>query len=444
MSGGRDGDPAGPAEERLLRAALEMAVHVARADRAATPPRPVPRSLNAILRFRRLPPPAWHAVRLALDDDDFREHVATRIDEEEVGRAGWLFLVRPERWRVEFDELVATNAAELGSEDADVDTALPARQQRKLASMRARLDEATAQHHQARAELTQALAETDRLRSALDAALDEARRASEERVRAVRELKATEDRLARRTAELREVREALESDGARAARCADPDVPAPAAEPQPSHEVGEFAAARLRGLLGELSAALDEYAPPARSSDRPAVGGGRGDGGTARAVTPAGSAGQAVGRRRPRRCDRGLLEGSAEFVTWLIGEAGVRTIVDGYNVTMRHWSHLSVPEQRRALEQAACRLALRTGASIEIVFDGAGERVTRRHLRGADVVVRFTIEGVEADDEILAMVAALPPSTPVVVVSSDRRVADGAAALGANVVATGEFLDART
>ena len=70
MSGGRDGDPAGPAEERLLRAALEMAVHVARADRAATPPRPVPRSLNAILRFRRLPPPAWHAVRLALDDDD--------------------------------------------------------------------------------------------------------------------------------------------------------------------------------------------------------------------------------------------------------------------------------------------------------------------------------------------------------------------------------------
>ena len=428
MSGGRDGDPAGPAEERLLRAALEMAVHVARADRAATPPRPVPRSLNAILRFRRLPPPAWHAVRLALDDDDFREHVATRIDEEEVGRAGWLFLVRPERWRVEFDELVATNAAELGSEDANVDTALPARQQRKLASMRARLDEATAQHHQARAELTQALAETDRLRSALDAALD----------------KATEARLARRTAELREVREALESDGARAARCADPDVPAPAAEPQPSHEVGEFAAARLRGLLGELSAALDEYAPPARSSDRPAVGGGRGDGGTARAVTPAGSAGQAVGRRRPRRCDRGLLEGSAEFVTWLIGEAGVRTIVDGYNVTMRHWSHLSVPEQRRALEQAACRLALRTGASIEIVFDGAGERVTRRHLRGADVVVRFTIEGVEADDEILAMVAALPPSTPVVVVSSDRRVADGAAALGANVVATGEFLDART
>lgn len=322
-----------------------------------------------------------------------------------------------------------------------------ARRQRKLASIRARLDEATTQRRQARAELTQALAETDRLRS-------RARRRTQRGTPGLRGTRARRPRAqgdrgtasrARTARTFVRCTRRSSPTGARAARCADPDVPAPAAEPQPSHEVGEFAAARLRGLLGELSAALDEYTPPARSSDRPAVGGGRGDGGTARAVTPAGSAGQAVGRRRPRRCDRGLLEGSAEFVTWLIGEAGVRTIVDGYNVTMRHWSHLSVPEQRRALEQAACRLALRTGASIEIVFDGAGERVTRRHLRGADVVVRFTIEGVEADDEILAMVAALPPSTPVVVVSRSIGASPTtAAALGANVVATGEFLDART
>jgi hypothetical protein len=56
--------------------------------------------------------------------------------------------------------------------------------------------------------------------------------------------------------------------------------------------------------------------------------------------------------------------------------------------------------------------------------------------------VSFSPAGVEADDVLLARVADLDPSRPVVVASSDRRVRDGAAAMGANVVASAQLLAA--
>lgn len=43
---------------------------------------------------------------------------------------------------------------------------------------------------------------------------------------------------------------------------------------------------------------------------------------------------------------------------------------------------------------------------------------------------------------VLARVADLDPARPVVVASSDRRVQDGAAALGANVVSSPQLLAA--
>ena len=48
------------------------------------------------------------------------------------------------------------------------------------------------------------------------------------------------------------------------------------------------------------------------------------------------------------------------------------------------------------------------------------------------VRVHFSPAGVEADDVILDMVTELPTDTAVLVVSSDRRVAQGSRRLGAN------------
>ena len=67
----------------------------------------------------------------------------------------------------------------------------------------------------------------------------------------------------------------------------------------------------------------------------------------------------------------------------------------------------------------------------------------RRPSVGAPLPVRvhFSPADTEADDVILSMVAGLPTDTPVLVVSSDRRVAEGARRLGANSVRSSVLLE---
>jgi rRNA-processing protein FCF1 len=61
-------------------------------------------------------------------------------------------------------------------------------------------------------------------------------------------------------------------------------------------------------------------------------------------------------------------------------------------------------------------------------------------LARSGVRYRFTAAGVEADDVLLARVDEEPPDRPVVVVSSDRRVRDGAHRRGANVLGARQIL----
>ncbi len=70
--------------------------------------------------------------------------------------------------------------------------------------------------------------------------------------------------------------------------------------------------------------------------------------------------------------------------------------------------------------------------------EGDGGRPHRGGV-GSKVRVSFTPDGFEADDEILKRVAELDAHIPVVVVSNDRRVRDGARQGGANVVSSSRF-----
>jgi predicted RNA-binding protein with PIN domain len=85
-------------------------------------------------------------------------------------------------------------------------------------------------------------------------------------------------------------------------------------------------------------------------------------------------------------------------------------------------------------------LQARVRASLHVVFDGDADG--SRPSVGAPLPVRvhFSPEHTEADDVILGMVAQLPTDTAVVVVSSDRRVAEGARRLGANSVRSSVLL----
>ena len=118
-------------------------------------------------------------------------------------------------------------------------------------------------------------------------------------------------------------------------------------------------------------------------------------------------------------------------------------LVDGYNVSQRGWAELPIAEQRRRLVDALTELAARTGASVSVVFDGAESAWPAAVPTTSRLVnVSFSPPDVEADDVVLARVAEIDPSRPVLVASSDRRVADGAAAQGANVVSSVQLLAA--
>jgi predicted RNA-binding protein with PIN domain len=115
-------------------------------------------------------------------------------------------------------------------------------------------------------------------------------------------------------------------------------------------------------------------------------------------------------------------------------------IADGYNISMEAWPLLDGAAQRSSLLNMLAALQARTSALVHVVFDGEG--AGSRPAVGAPLAVRvhFSKADVEADDVILDMVAGLPTDQPVIVVSSDRRVQDGARRLGANVVSSGQLL----
>ncbi|HJR41293.1 MAG TPA: NYN domain-containing protein [Gemmatimonadaceae bacterium] len=138
-----------------------------------------------------------------------------------------------------------------------------------------------------------------------------------------------------------------------------------------------------------------------------------------------------------------MIDDTVEAADHLFRVPGMSVLVDGYNVSQRGWPDLTIAEQRRRLVDALTELAARTGADVAVVFDGA-EPVWPAVVPSTSRVVKvsFSPPDVEADDVVLARVADIDPTRPVVVASSDRRVADGAAAMGANVVSSHQLLGA--
>jgi hypothetical protein len=100
-------------------------------------------------------------------------------------------------------------------------------------------------------------------------------------------------------------------------------------------------------------------------------------------------------------------------------------VVDGYNVTKSAWPAMPLEAQRNRLVQALGALAARTGAEVTCVFDGADVSVPSPVGSAAGVRVRFSPQGETADELIRRLVRAEPEGRAVIVVSSDREVAEG-------------------
>ncbi|GAB3150415.1 NYN domain-containing protein [Micromonospora sonneratiae] len=105
-------------------------------------------------------------------------------------------------------------------------------------------------------------------------------------------------------------------------------------------------------------------------------------------------------------------------------------VVDGYNVTKRGFGEMSLEQQRKRLITGLGGIAAQTGDEVTVVFDGA-ERMHGLPPSPRGVRVLFSRKGETADDLIRRLVRAEPSGRPIVVISSDREVADGVRRHGA-------------
>ncbi|GAA3751405.1 NYN domain-containing protein [Streptomyces tremellae] len=115
-------------------------------------------------------------------------------------------------------------------------------------------------------------------------------------------------------------------------------------------------------------------------------------------------------------------------------------LVDGYNVTKTGYPTMPLDKQRLRLLGGLSMLAAQSGAEVTCVFDGAELAAPVLLAPPRGVRVLFSKPGVTADELIRRLVRAEPPGRPVVVVSTDREVADGVAAAGARPVASALLL----
>jgi hypothetical protein len=284
-------------------------------------------------------------------------------------------------------------------------------------------------------------AEADRLQAELERLRSRLRGLREERDLARRQAAGAEQRAdatRREVDELRATLEDLEAERDQLARTLEE------AEQERRRAVDRAARrhdAELRRLRDELAALRRDaedrrQAEQRRQEDR---GAGTDDRSPERVPAPPARA-RGNGRLRPGRPSTlppGVVTGTAEAVELLL-HPGRLVLVDGYNVTKQHRGHLTLELQRRWLTQQLAALATRRRVRPVAVFDGEQVGGGRSWLGGRQVEVRFTGEGITADDELVLAVEAT--DEPVVVVTDDRELRARLMASGADVVGTAPFL----
>ncbi|MCF3118226.1 NYN domain-containing protein [Streptomyces arenae] len=402
-------------------------------------PAELPAQLRQYARFTptRRAKFAGNAMAAALESEPlFRQRIGERLREAQPELAGALdagspppaadpldvaaaaYVLRPTGW-VKLVTAAGEEAQRADAERADEET-------------RAELDRLREELAAARG---QTKAETERLRTELEAARREAESMHRKLRGALSDVKRGEAALRKAAAETEAVR----------------------AEGQAQVSAAESETRRLKARLGETEAALEASRRAAREgrsvedmrvrllldtvldaaqglrrelalppvSVRPAE--------TVDAVEP--------GRMSPKDiATRALSENDPAILDQLLALPQAHLVVDGYNVTKTGYPTMPLEKQRLRLLGSLSQLALQSGAEVTCVFDGAELAAPVLLAPPRGVRVLFSKPGVTADELIRQLVRAEPPGRPVVVVSTDREVADGIAKAGARPVASAVLL----
>ncbi len=430
-------DPSPPA----LRPVAELALGVARLGEGEVPVVPAPAALRPFLSFARLPPTAQAlALRVVDEDEAFRQRVRDAACAEDVGEAGWLFLCRPEGWQ---DACAAVSGSSRGPGGGggagERDQRRSARRQAHADAARARLEERVAR---AEGELDRLRAEAGELRRAQRVSLAEVDKlsaelvsANEQRSQAVRQFKASEALVAERSVEARKLRQRVNDLEALLAGAAATSATGAAAVDAPA------VAAAASGLTRAAAAAVEA----ATAADRLAVALSEAVAALGVEVGPSAGPSRAQEPLRPlrrtaARLPAGVVDDTEPAAEHLLRLPGAILLVDGYNVSKTGWPDLELGTQRLRLVNGLADLRARTGAQVEVVFDGVEQRQLAARGIPSTVRVRFSPAGVEADDLVLELVEDLPLSRPVIVVSTDKRVRDGARQRGASTLSSQTLL----
>jgi predicted RNA-binding protein with PIN domain len=129
-------------------------------------------------------------------------------------------------------------------------------------------------------------------------------------------------------------------------------------------------------------------------------------------------------------------------VTSLLQVAGLRLLIDGYNVTRdaRAVPDTGLEQQRAWLVRLVGGVVARFDVRPTLVFDGSAD-VEGAAPRARGVIVRFAVDET-ADELLVALLDGLPADEPVLVVTSDREICDAATIRDANSVSAAAFLEA--
>ncbi|CAL9291592.1 NYN domain-containing protein [Streptomyces erythrogriseus] len=380
---------------------------------------------------------AGNAMAAALETDPlFRQRIGEKLRESQPELTGALdsgspppaadpldvaaaaYVLRPPGW-VKLVAAAGEEAQRADAERADEET------RAELERLRAELDRAR-EHTRS---------ETERLRAELDAAKKETDSLHRKLRSALADVKRGEAALRKLRGEMEAVR----------------------AEGQAQVSAAESESRRLKARLGETEAALEAARRAAREgrsvedmrvrllldtvldaaqglrrelalppvSVRPAE--------TVDAVEP--------GRMTPKDiAARALSEDDPAVLDQLLALPQAHLVVDGYNVTKTGYPQMPLEKQRLRLLGQLAQLAAQTGAEVTCVFDGAELAAPVLLAPPRGVRVLFSKPGVTADELIRQLVRAEPPGRPVIVVSTDREVADGVARAGARPVASAVLL----
>ena len=146
------------------------------------------------------------------------------------------------------------------------------------------------------------------------------------------------------------------------------------------------------------------------------------------------------GPRKALAVPKGRFEDAPETLDRWLDAPDVHLLVDGYNASMSRsgFGNLDLAAQRDRLVDELLKLARRKKVKATVVFDGSDVTSIGRKPRGP-VRVQYSAPDEIADDHLVALLEAMPP-TPVVVATNDRELQERAASLGATVATSDQLL----